>query len=634
MGKKPISMDPTPQELKALADLHRDERYADAESSSRTLIHRFPEHGFAHKILGAVLRAQGRLDEALAVCKETAKLRPDDHEAHFNLACELHQQGHLEESASSYLIALKLQPNNAIAYKNLGGVLKTLNLLQDAEMCCRQAIALAPSMAGAHNNLGNVLQAQGRYAQATTSFRNALKLNPNYADAHNNLAVSLKDQGFWDEARTSYENALKIRPDWPTANNNLLYCLSHDVSVDARQLFSEHLAFGARFEAPLRKDWPVHSNTKDPERCLQVGFISGDFFDHALSSFLEPVLPFLSNKPSIALHAYYTQTINDAVTQRLRDHFAHWHAVPNLNDIELAAKIRRDRIDILIDLSGHTAHNRLLTFARKPAPIQASWLGYPGTTGLQAIDYHLHDRFWIPPGELDWQFTEKSALLPAGAVFLPSENAPPIQSLPAQMNGYITFGSFNRVNKLNTSVLVLWAMLLREIPTARLVLGSIPLDSQESLIHCFESEGIERDRISIYPRSSMRDYLDLHHQIDICLDTFPYSGGTTTLHAAWMGVPTLTLAGETPSSRVGASILNQLNIQGFIATSIEDFLSNGCFWAKKVCELAALRMEMRERFQNSAMGQPELFSTSLDSVFRKMWHKWCNDLSPEQIDYQ
>lgn len=634
MGKKATRMEPTHQELLALANLHQMERYADAESSSRILIHRFPEHGFARKILGSVLRSLGRLDESLAVCKETAKLRPNDHEAHFNLGCELHRQGHLEESASSYLIALKLQPNNAVAYKNLGGVLKTLNLLQDAEVCCRQAITLAPSMAGAHNNLGNVFQARGQHAQAAASFRNALNLDPNYAEAHNNLAVSLKDQGFWDEARTSYKNALKIRPDWPTTNNNLLYCLCHDVTVDAHQLFSEHLAFGARFEAPLRKDWPVHDNTKDPDRCLQVGFISGDFFDHALSSFLEPVLLILSNKPSLALHAYYTQTINDVVTQRLRDQFAHWHVVANLTDVELAEKIRLDRIDILIDLSGHTAHNRLLTFARKPAPIQASWLGYPGTTGLHAIDYHLHDRFWIPPGELDWQFVEKPALLPASAVFKPSEDAPPIQVLPAQNNGYITFGSFNRVNKLNTSVLVLWAMLLREIPTARLVLAAIPRDSQEPLLRFMESEKIGLARISFFPRSGMRDYLSLHHQIDICLDTFPYGGGTTTLHAAWMGVPTLTLAGETPSSRVGASIMNQLEMHGFIATSIEDFLSKGCFWANEISALGILRMEMRARLQNSAMGQPELFAKSLDIVFRKMWHKWCNDLGPEQIDYQ
>lgn len=631
MQKIHRAAEPFAKELARLAEFHKRNQFSNAEALSRSLVNRFPEHGFARKILGSTLRSLGRLDEALSVCRQTAAVRPHDQEAQFNLACELHQQGYLEEAAASYLDALKIEPNNAVAQNNLGGILKTLNLLSDAETCCRQAIALNPAMAGAHNNLGNVLQAQGHFEQAAECFRTALTLNPNYAEACNNLAISLKDQGFWNQARTYYEKALALRPDWSTAYNNFLFCLSHDLSVSANELLAKHVAFGEKYEEPLRAKWLVHQNTKDPERCLQVGFVSGDLFDHAVSSFVEPVLKFLHKMPSLALHAYYTHSQFDAVTERLRSQFSYWHDVAQLDDDALASQIRTDRIDVLIDLSGHTAHNRLLTFARKPAPIQASWLGYPGTTGLRAMDYHLHDELWIPPGELDWQFVEKPALLPASAVFQPYPDAPPIQVLPAQRNGYITFGSFNRVNKLNASVLVLWAMVLRQIPDAQLILGGIPKDSHKGLSQLLEEQGIEPSRLIFHPRTNMADYLALHHQIDICLDAFPYCGGTTTLHAAWMGVPTLTLAGDTPSSRVGAGIMSQLNLHGFITSSIEDFLNTACHLPDRITELATLRTEMRERFKASAMGQPEGFAQSLETLLRTMWRLWCQGQAPQAI---
>jgi len=595
---KTIGREPSAKEINTVVALLQQGRTTEVETLARSISMRFPLHAFGWKVLGAVLLTQRRGEEALHCMQKAVRLKQGDAEALSNLGFALQSQGQLTE----------------------------------AEVCLRRALALKPNFAEVHANLGITLYSQGRLAEAEASMRRALALKPDFAEIHNSLGNILGNQGRLPEAIEAFQRALKTQPTYAAAHSNLLFCLSHDVGVDAQQLFTAHLAFGEQFEMPLRAGWQAHHNSKDPARCLQVGFVSGDLNDHAVASFLEPVLVFLAKNQALSLHAYYTNTREDTVTQRLRAYFPQWHAVAALNDAELADKIRADGIDILIDLSGHTAHNRLPTFACKPAPIQVSWLGYPGTTGLQAMDYYLCDRFWIPPGELDWQLTEKPAYLSVAVIFQPSEHAPPVNTLPALENGVITFGSFNRANKLNDSVIVLWSMLLSSVPNSRLLLGGIPLNTQDALIQLFAHEGIEQKRLIFYPRSTMPDYLALHHQVDICLDAFPYGGGTTTLHAAWMAVPTLTLAGETPPSRVGPTFMNQLGLDGFIATSIEDFVSKGCYWASHIAELATIRMEMRTRFESSALGQPQPFATSFEAILRIMWQRWCNDLPPVPIE--
>ncbi len=629
---RPGAMEPPSIDLERLSALHDQQRHQEAEPLARQLIRDFPEHGLAWKILGSVLRELGHLDQSLEIHRRTATLRPDDHEAHFNLACELQQQGQMDDAVNSYIHALGLQPNNPIVYNNLGNIFKTMGLFPEGEMYCRQAIALQPAMETAHNNLGNALHAQGKYAEAQMSYQQALVLKPNWADAYNNLAITLKDRGYAAEARDAYRTALKLKPEWAAAHSNLLYCLSLDVHLDPTALHAEHLAFGEKFERPFRTNWQPHSNVKDVNRPLNIGFVSGDLYDHALANFLEPLFAGLARQPGLAIHAYYTHIYDDATTQRMRVCFARWRSVSNLTDSELANQIRADGIDILVDLSGHTAHNRLLTFARKPAPIQASWLGYLGTTGLQAIDYYLCDKFWVLPGELDWQLTEKPAYLPSAVVFQPSPLSPPVNTLPALENGYITFGSFNRPNKLNPSVIVLWSMLLRGVPSARMVMGGVPLESQTELLRSFAREGIEHGRLTFFPRSNLPGYLALHYQVDFCLDTFPYGGGATNAHAAWMGVPTLCLAGDSPASRFGATEMHILGLDEFIATSIEDYLAKARYWAENLEKLAAIRIGMRDRFNASPLGQPERFADNFAAMLRTMWRQWCAGLPPAQIE--
>ncbi|HEV2041013.1 MAG TPA: tetratricopeptide repeat protein, partial [Casimicrobiaceae bacterium] len=473
----------------------------------------------------------------------------------------------------------------------------------------------------------------GQFDDALASYRLALEIKPDFAVAHNNLGNILQDLGRLDDAVASCRCALELKPDFADAYTNLLFCLSHEEAIGAQALFAEHCRFGEQFEGPLRASWRQHGNERDPARCLRIGFVSGDLREHPVAYFLEPVLAHLGVSPAFALHAYYNHAVEDSVSARLRGYVKQWHSIAGLSDAAVAQKIGDDGIDILIDMSGHTGENRLLCFARKPAPIQASWMGYPGTTGLRAMDYYLADRYFLPPGVFDSQFTEKLVYLPASAPFLPDESAPSVNVLPALSKGYVTFGSFNRISKLRPSAIALWARLLRALPSARMVLGGMPREGEyDSLIDLFGREGIVRERLSFYSRCPIPAYLALHHQVDMCLDTFPYTGGTTTNHALWMGVPTLTLAGHTPPGRQGAAILGHVGLEAFVAADAEDFQAKGLSWAGDLAALAAVRAGLRERCERSPIRRPEAIAAGVESALRTMWQRWCAGLPAETFE--
>ncbi|MDO8206582.1 MAG: tetratricopeptide repeat protein [Gallionella sp.] len=588
---------PTTAEINQLVTLFNAGQHAEAERQTRLLLTRHPASGNAWKVLGVFLHRQGK--EAIAALRKAVECLPDDAEAHNNLASALGDIGRFTESAES----------------------------------CRRALEIKPDSAEAHHNLGTAMLRSEQFDDAVSSCRKALEIKPDYIKAHINLSTALFSLGKLEESELSYRHALQIEPDNAVYQSDFLYVCSNNAKYDAATLFAEHIQFGEQFETPLRANWPMHTNSRNPERCLQVGIVSGDLYTHAVASFIEPVLSHLAGVEQLSLHAYYNHTIEDAVTQRLQRCFAHWHPIAGLSDIALAEKIQFDGIDILIDLSGHTARNRLLTFARKPAPVQASWMGYPGTTGLSAIDYYLADRFFLPPGEFDSQFTEKIVHLPAIAPFLPSEHAPAVNTLPALSNSYVTFGSFNRLSKINQPVIALWSQLLRALPDSRMVLGGMPEEGKyDTLIKWFAQEGIARERLVFHTRIGMDRYMALHHQVDICLDTFPYNGGTTTLHAQWMGVPTLTLTGCTVAGRPGACILGHVGRDDFIAHDAADFVQKGLSWAENLAALSDIRAGLRERFANSAMGQPAVVAAGVERGLRIMWQRWCDKLPAESFE--
>jgi protein O-GlcNAc transferase len=611
----------------------RSGQHEAALAAYRAAIALDPEFAHAQVAMGCVLEGLGQPDAAVTSYRRALTIDPGYGEVHSNLGNALRTLGQMDAAIESYERAIEIRPDFAEAHNNLGSALNELGRLGDAVASYRRALEIKPKFAEAHNNLGSALRETGQVIAAVASYRQALHINPNYAVASSNLGNALQELGRCDDAAASFRRALEVKPDFAEAHSSLLFCLSHDETISSQALFAEHCRFGERFEAPLRSSWPRHCNDRATERCLQIGFVSGDLRDHAVAYFLEPILGYLAAYRGLSLHAYYNHATEGSITPRLRSHFHHWHRIAGLSDAALAQKIAADGIDILIDLSGHTGENRLLCFARKPAPVQVSWMGYPGTTGLSAMDYYLADRYFLPPGKFDDQFTEKLVHLPASAPFLPDRRAPPVNALPALSNGYLTFGSFNRLSKLTPSAIALWSRLLQALPEARMVLGGMPKDSQPAMLaDWFARGGVARERLKFYPRCDVPAYLALHHQVDICLDTFPYTGGTTTNHALWMGVPTLTLAGPTVSGRQGAAILGHVGLEAFVARDADDFQAKGLSWAGDLAALSAVRSGLRQRCEQSPIRSPKLIAAGLEQALRTMWRRRCAGLPTETFE--
>lgn len=520
---------------------------------------------------------------------------------------------------------LEIFPDWLVGWKMMSDTL--LVQKKDAQLAAGKALMLNKDDAQEHCYYGLVLKGKGELVKAADAFKHAIELKPDYAAAYNNLGIVTKDMGDIPTAVGYYRKALALNPGYVSCYSNLLFCLSHTDHMKAEDLFVEHRKFGDQYEAVYRSAWPKHPHQSQVNKHLNVGFVSADFREHSLVSFFEPILVHLSSASDMSLYAYATSAIEDEVTQRLKPEFKVWNKVDALTDAALAEKIGADRIDILVDLDGHTAGNRLICFAMKPAPIQVSWLGYLATTGLTAMDYYLADAHLLPPEQFDAQFVEKIVQLPANAPFTPSLLSPEVSRLPALDNGFITFACFNRVEKITPSVIALWSKLLNAIPNAKLLLGSMPQDgSYDEIIRLFSSHSIGMDRLIIYHRNTMADYLKLHSQVDICLDTFPSNGVTTTCHAAWMGVPTLCVEGESLMSRGAMAIMLHLDLPDFVAKSHGDFVRKGVYLAKDLQQLSKVRADLRDRFHRSALNQPKIISNNLTIAFRYMWKRWCENL--------
>ena len=574
-----------------------------------------------------------RDDQAIVIYQAALRLDPKNATACNKLGMALQAAGKMDEAIEAYQQMLALTPGSALAYNNIGSVQQAQGLIESAMQNYLRALDIEPRFAPFHFNLGTSLLILERFEEALKCFSNAIEFDPKSRAAHNNLISVLSKQGRIDEAIDRCRQALKIHPEWETLHSDLLFSLSHSPHVNAASLRAEHRRFAEQFEAPLCANWPQHGNVRDPGRRLRIGFVSADLNNHAVAHFITPVLENLVHAPGLEMLAYSNSKLNDHVTEHLRGLVSVWQQVDHLSHEELAQQINDDGIDILIDLSGHTGNNRLPTFARKPAPLQASWIGYPGTTGLQAMDYYLTDRHIAPPGLLDEQFTEKLLFLPASAPFIPLPDAPPISPAPACEHGHITFGSFNRPGKLSRDVIARWSTLLLAIPDAKMVLAGMQSEEISNKLRAwFAKEGIAAERLSFYAHTNTSDYLALHRLVDVCLDTFPYTGGTTTLHALWMGVPTLTMTGSNLLSRVGATLLKHVGLDAFIAEDAADFVQKGSLIANDIAQLSALRKDLRARVKNSAMGQPALIAAGLDNALRSMWQRWCAGLAPVSFE--
>lgn len=605
------------------------DKTAEAEMALQLAITLDPGHVLAVKDLAALLQSRLRHAEAGALYRRAILLDPQDPMSYCCLGVALQATGALDEAMSAYRHMLDISPGNAVAHNNIGSIQQAQGHLELARQSFEQALEALPNFANAICNLGICMLSLGKLDEALACTARAIELDPMHLPAQTNMSSVLFRLGRNEEAIEQCRQALAANPQWQFIHSNLLFSLVHAEQSDAATLFAEHLRYAEQFEAPHRGSWPRHANSRDPQRRLRVGIVSADLYSHVISSYITPVLEHLRHAPGLELLAYANSLHDDPSSRHLQTLVSEWRQVENLSDDELAQLIISDGIDVLIDLSGHTGNNRLLTFARKPAPLQASWMGYPMTTGLQAIDYYFSDRYFSPPGLLDAQFTEKLLLLPASAPFLPPPDAPPVSLPPALHNGHITLGSFNRPGKLSKKVIGRWSRLLRALPDARMLLAGMPNDQMSDKLRAwFAEEHIAGDRLDFHPHTDTAAYLKLHDLVDICLDTSPYSGGTTNLYALWMGVPTLTLSGPTLASRNGASILSHVGLDAFIARDEDDFIAKGVRIAADLPYLSAVRTQARTSMTNAAIGQPALIAAGLENALRTAWQRWCKGLPP------
>ena len=591
----------------------------EAAACHRRALELNPDSFAAHCNLGAVLKEQGRLKEAVLHYQNAIRLNPEAHEAHVNIGVVFKELARFYDAEASFTRALAICPNSDAALTNLGSALKEQGRLAEAISTLQLALKINPRSHFAWLNLGNALRDAGDFVQATECLESALTLRPDWHLVHSNLGTVFSQLGQADRAANCFRRALELKPNYFAAHSNLLFTLNYLPGSNRAELFAEHRRFDTQFCQGFRNLISLHPNVADPERRLRVGFISGDFREHSVAHFIEPVFAG-HDADAFEIFCYANQHVNDSVTDRLRATVEHWRGVAGLPDEELADAIRRDRIDILVDLSGHTAGNRLLVFARKPAPIQVTMIGYMQTTGLSAMDYRITDEHLDPIGVSEQFNTETLIRLPAGAATFQAPMASPdVNELPALTNGCVTYASFNNLAKVTPEAIAAWAEILHRQPTAKLLFVG---RTGNSLQAAFAKHAVAASRLEFSDRLPMNEFLTLHHRVDILLDTFPYNGGTTTLLALWMGVPIVTLAGEGTASRTGAGILQGVGLQHLVAFNVAEYVNIAVAQASDLATLSALRQSLRAKLVPT-LENHSVFTSQLEGAFRETWKTWC-----------
>jgi predicted O-linked N-acetylglucosamine transferase (SPINDLY family) len=576
-----------------------------------------------HSNLARALYRMGRFDEAIIAYQRALCLKPDDASTHINLGIVLRKQGLVAEAISAYERGLQLQPDYPEAHNNLGNVLRTHGRIAEAIVCYERALQLRPNYAEAHNNLGIALKDQGLMPEAIAAYERALQLRPDYAEAHDNLGNALRTHGRIVEATECYRRAVELRPSYAEAHCSLVYSLHFCPGIEARTLYEEHRRWDGQFAKPLARFVPPHSNEPAPQRPLRIGYVSPDFRDHVVGRNLLPLFRAHDHR-RFEILCYSSVTRLDALTDFFRGHADTWREVADRTDEQLASIVHEDHIDILVDLTLHMVGNRLLVFARKPAPVQVTFAGYPGTTGLSAIDYRLTDPYLDPPGLHDDHYSEQSVrFFDSFWCYDPLDREPAVNPLPVLANGSVTFGCLNHFGKVNRPVLQLWAQVLQAVEGSRLLLLAPEGPQRQSTLDRLREEGVSPERVTFVGPQPRQAYLELYHQIDIVLDTFPYNGHTTSLDSLWMGVPVITLVGQTAVGRAGLSQLTNLGLPELIGGTAEDFLRIAVDLAGDLPRLGDLRATLRGRMEASPLMDVESFARGIEAAYRSMWVRWC-----------
>jgi protein O-GlcNAc transferase len=597
----------------------------------------------------------GHLAEAVSLYQQVLKYDPKHGGAAYQLALISQQEGNIEQALMLASRAAAADPQKADHHALLGVLLTAQGQLDAAVAELRQAIALGASDAQVHNALGAALLWKEDLDAAAAAFRIATALAPSSGIAWNNLGNALLAGGQQDEAIEAYRQALRVQPELAMAASNLLYAMNYSARYGLEQIVEEHRKWGQTFGAagaptggltpessvlshrssvqtpPLRAPAALHVNGRSPERRLRVGYVGRQLHDHPQGRLL---LPLLANHDRLQFEivAYSGAFREDAISQRLKSHCDHWRQTGALSDEQLANLIRQDRVDILVDLGAHMSNSRLLAFARKPAPVQVTWLGYPGTTGLAAMDYRLSDPYLDAPGTEDL-YVERTIRLPAtwwcydaidgGAVKESAERrvtgAEDSQLSLSTQAGAFTFGCLNNFVKVTDVTLDLWGKVLAGVEGSRIIMLAPYGSARQRVLARFSQHGIDPSRVEFSARLAHGDYLNLYNRIDLCLDSFPYNGHTTTLDALWMAVPTVTMPGLTPVSRGGLSILSNMQLHEFIAPDAEQFVRLAIERAQDRERLADLRPTLRDRMRRSPLMDAARFARDMETAYRQMW---------------
>ncbi|MEQ1590758.1 MAG: tetratricopeptide repeat protein [Thiobacillaceae bacterium] len=576
--------------------------------------------------MGNALVAQGRISQAVIYYERALSIRADFVEASGNLGNALAALGNFDQAIICYEHALSIKADPQIHF-NLATVLGEQGKIDQAISQYEHALSIKSDFAEAHNNLGTITSHGRGQIQAIAHFQRAIELKPEFCEAHNNLALALQELGDIQLAITHFSHALSIKPDFVEAHNNLLLALNYTSDLEPVDVRAAHLAFAKQWEAPLATTVHKYGNNCSPDERLRIGYVSSDFRRHSVSHFIEPVLEY-HNRNRFEIFCYENNQPVEGMAASQASWADHWCNIVHLSDDAVVQQIRMDKIDILVDLNGHTAGNRLLVFARKPAPIQVTWLGYPNTTGLSAMDYRLTDTLADPLGMTDSFHTEKLIRMPDSfSVYKPSTYTPEVSVLPAQRNGYITFGSFNKLAKATPEVIMVWARLLLAIPGSHLFLktGTLAEEAmQHRLLKAFADLGVASDRLELRGHDhSQCAHLEQYSKVDIGLDPFPYNGTTTSCEALWMGVPVLTLAGRTHVGRVGISQMTNLGLTEFVCHTRDEYIAGAVRLSADLKYLETLRKELRPRMAASPLMDAQNFTNHLEQAYLGMWENWC-----------
>jgi predicted O-linked N-acetylglucosamine transferase (SPINDLY family) len=664
-------------ELQTAVEHHRAGRRREAETIYRELIQRRPEspelhynlanllksdarldeaiEGFEAAIalrphypdalnnLALVLLQQGKCDEAITCCRRAIAIAPDHLAACNNLGNALRRMGRLDEAIECYQHALSHPPRQAATLNNLGSAMKDAGQLPSALRCFHEALLLEPARAETHNHLGVVLKMIDLLDDALLFFQRALQIQPDYPEALNNLGLLFKDMARLDEAIACFERALATKPPRADVHSNLLYTLLFHPTRNV-QLVHELQRWNSLHARFLQATAGAHHTDKTSGRRLKIGYVSPDFRHHCAASFLLPLLASHDHE-KFEIHCFAGVIRPDDMTERFMKLADRWHSTVGWSDEEMAWRICEHRIDILVDCTLHLAGNRLLVFARKPAPLQVSWLGYPGSTGLSAIDYRITDPHLEPVDaracaeepyrlpETFWcydplegpgfrvQGSGKEGKDATSSATEASAGATEVNDLPGETNGFVTFGCLNNFCKINEPLLRMWSSVLRRVPKSRLILLAPSGSPRRWVLEVLATEQIECSRLQFELSRSRSEYLRLYHQIDIALDSFPYNGHTTSLDALWMGVPVVTLAGSSAVSRAGVCHLNNLELSEFIANNAEEFVEIGASLAEDLARLARLRKTLRPRMERSPLMDATRFARNMENAYLELWRR-------------